>query len=117
MTVLGVDSDQVRVDSRQEQHVTEHGHAAIHPPAARPGVRSRIVVVHPERAASRGIERHNVIGRLRDVHNSVGYEWGRFKLLQRLRLEHPFQFQVLYVRRPDLLQRDYIGGWHSPRST
>ena len=61
-------------------------------------------MVGPEGAPRFWIERQNVVGRLRDVHDSVDNQRRRLKLLQRLRLKYPFHFQFLDVRRADLFK-------------
>ncbi len=61
-------------------------------------------MIDPKGAARLGIERHNVVGRLREVHDAVDDQRGGFKFLQRLRLEDPFQLKILHVCAVDLFE-------------
>ena len=54
-------------------------------------------MVDPEGAARPGVERHDVIGWLREVHNAVDDQRGGLEFLQRLGLEDPLELKILDV--------------------
>ena len=62
-------------------------------------------MVNPERGAGFGIERNDIVRRLRDIHDSVDHQWRGLEFLQRLHLEDPFQLEILHVRQVDLMQQ------------
>ena len=61
-------------------------------------------MVDPEGAARLGVERHDVVGRLREVHNAVDDQRRRLEFLQRLGLEDPLQLKILDVCGVDLFE-------------
>ncbi len=105
LAALRVDGHEVRVERAHEQRVAEDRDAAIDLAAADAKRRRQHVVIDPEHAAGLRIERHDVVGRLRQVHDAVDDERRGFERLQRLRLKHPLQLEVLRVGGRDLLQR------------
>ena len=59
----------------------------------------------PEDPAGHGIERHHIVGRLDGVENAVDHQRRRLELLERPRLPHPLQLEILDVGRSDLRER------------
>ena len=84
--------------------------AAIDATAARARLRRRLVAVGPEDAARGAVDGDHVVGRLDGVEHAVHGKRRRFEFLQRLRLEHPLQLQVLHVGRRDLRERRMAAG-------
>ena len=102
---LGIERNEVRVERRQEQRVTEHREAVVHGPAAGLHILRRKVSVDPEHPSRPGVERHGVTRGLRDVHDSIGHQWRGLELFQRLRLKDPLLLEGLDVCRIDLTQQ------------
>ena len=104
---LRVDRDQVRVDRAHVKRVAEDRQAAADAAAAGPRLEHRLVLERPERPAGYRVERddliHALYGRpLQRVEHAVHGERRRLELLERLRLPHPLQLEVLHVGRRDL---------------
>ena len=92
----------MRVERPHEQRVAEDGDAAVlcaaaHLLPARVGV-----AIEPEHATGLRIERDDVVGPLREVHDPVNDQRRRLPWTEHLVLHHPFQLEVLRVRRIDL---------------
>ena len=92
------------VHGRHEQRVIENRHTAIDQSTTTDAPGRRGVVIHPEHAAGPGVERDDVVGSLRDVHDAVHDERRRREALERLRLEDPLLLEILDVRRRHLAQ-------------
>ena len=78
MTALGVDGDQVRVERAHVQRVAQNRDAAIIRAAADRDFGIVVVVIDPEDAAGRGVERDHVVGPLGHVHDAVDHQRRRF---------------------------------------
>ena len=104
-SALRVDGHDVRVERAHEKRIAEHRQAAIHLAAAYRQVLRQHIVIHPKHASGFRVERDGVVGRLREIHDAVDDERRGLECLQRLRLKHPFQLEVLYVGGRNLLQR------------
>ena len=107
---LRVDRDQMRVDRAHVERVAQNRQPAAHAAAARPRRDLRLVLERPERPAGHGVERDDLIdalhGRsLQRVEHAVHDERRRLEFLERLRLPHPLQVEVLHVGRRDLRER------------
>ena len=92
-----VESNEVRVDRPHEQCVTEDGHAAIRGTATRLETLLRGVLEDPERTSCCGIDRGDVIGPRRQVHDTVDDERSGLERPRRKRLVYPFQLKVFRV--------------------
>ena len=93
------------VERAHEDGVAENRDAAIHATATGARQRRRAIRIGPEHAPGRGIERHEIVRRLDGVHDAVHHQRRRLELLERLRLEHPSELEILHVGGRDLGQR------------
>jgi hypothetical protein len=62
------------------------------------------MVIGPEHAARRGIERNDVVRRLHRIENAVDHERRRLELLERARLPYPLQLELGDGLRVDLIE-------------
>ena len=104
-SALCVDGHDVRVKRAHEKRIAEDRQPAIHLAAAYRQALRQHIVINPEHASGFGVERDGVVGRLREIHDAVDDERRGLECLQRLRLKHPFQLEVLHVGGRNLLQR------------
>ena len=105
VAVPGIQGDQVRVHGGHEQRVAKDGHAAVHDSATRARIGRGRVVINPKHAAALGVNRDHIVGRLREVHDPIDNQRSGLEFLQRLRLKHPLQLEILDVCGVDLLER------------
>ena len=93
---LRVDRDQVRVDRAHEQRVAENREAAVDAAAARPRLERRACIRGPERpAGAASSATTSYAGGLHRVQHAVDDQRRRLEFLERLRLPHPLQLEVL----------------------
>ena len=110
-----VDREHVAVERSHEQRVAEDCQAAVHAAAARTRERGGRVRVDPEHASGRRVECDDVVRRLNRVQHAVHDERCGFELLERQRLEHPANLEVLDVARRHLSQRRVALAHHAAR--
>ena len=100
-----VQGNQMRIDGAHEQCVAQYREPAIYLPATGTRGARRQVSIRPENAPGHRIQRNHVIRRLHGVQDAVHHQRRGLVFFERPRLEHPLQFQVLYVLGRDLIQR------------
>ena len=71
MAALGIDRDDVRVDGAHEQSVARIASPRLTRPQQRRACGDGAIGINPEDAAGGGVERHDVVGRLHQVHDAV----------------------------------------------
>jgi len=98
----GIDRHQVRIERAHEERVAENRKTTIVRSAAHADVARVVVAVHPEHAAGRSIERHDVIGPLRQEHDPVDDERGGLPAARIRRLVRPGVREGFDVQRRDL---------------
>jgi hypothetical protein len=95
---------QVRVDRAHIQGVAQDRDAAIHAAAARASLGRGLVMVGPEHAARRRVQRDDVVRRLHGIENAVDDERRCLELLERARLPDPLQLELADRPRIDLIE-------------
>jgi hypothetical protein len=98
-----VDGDEMTVVGRPE-HAVLPERDALHDHQVRVRLRRDAVAVGPERAAVRGVHRHD-FAVLHDVHHAIDDNRRRFHLVEILRAPGPFQRQPADVVARDLVER------------
>ena len=103
--VLRVDRNEVPVERAHVQGVAENRHTPIVRTAAGPVVRIGGVLVDPEGAPGPRVERDDVVGPLREVHDAVHDERRGLPRAHDRALVGPLQLQVAGVGGRDLVER------------
>src|SRR5207237_4038006 len=99
-----IDRDQMCVESAQEENVIEYGESAVDTAAAGAPM-LRMMRESPEDSSRGCIKSDHVILSLHRVHDPVYHQRRGLELLQRSGLIDPLQFQILHIRRSDLVQQ------------
>ncbi len=100
-----VERDEMRIDRRDEDLVTDGGDAAVHIAAAGPEVLGQAPPVGPQRPAGLDVQRDDVARRIAEVHHAVEHQGRGLEMMPSLHLVHPHRAQLLHVRAIDLVQR------------
>ena len=103
--VFCIDGDEMRVECAHEQGVAQDRDAAVVGAAADLLAAGIPVLVDPENPSGFRVERHDIVGPLREVHDSVHHNGRRLPRARDLVLQNPLQLEILYVGRIDLLQQ------------
>ena len=104
LAVGPVEGDEMCVERAHEEPVAEDGDAAVVGTAADQGLVAVGVAELPEHAAGDRVERHDVVGALRHVHDAVDDDRARLPGAEHLVLEHPLHLKIGDVRGRDLVE-------------
>src|ERR1700737_2437332 len=99
-----VERDEPRVERGEKERITENRDAAIVRAAARLMIRRGVVLIDPVHASGFGVERHDVVRTLRDVHHAVDDERRRLPWAHNRALIDPLELERARIRRRDLRQ-------------
>ena len=105
MAVFRVDRDQMRVERAHEHGVAQDRDASVVGAAADPRLGHRRVPVLPEHPTRPGIDGHDVVRTLSDVHHPVGNDGVRLPGAEHFILQNPFGLEVRDVGRRDLREQ------------
>ena len=103
-SALRVERNQLPVDRSDVEGVAQDRETPVHAAAAHVDRAIKDMLVLPELASRHSVQGDNIVRHLHGVDHAVHNQRRHFELLERPRLEHPFQLQVADVVPVDLVE-------------